>query len=65
MIVCLCRRISERDIERHARDGVADFDALQDETGIARHCACCEDCAREVFANARAAAVPGALLEPA
>ena len=52
MIVCLCKRISERDIERHAREGVREFEILQDETGLARHCACCEDCAREVFASA-------------
>ncbi len=65
MIVCLCHRISDRDIERHARDGVADFEALQDETCIARNCACCEDCAREIFAQARADAAPQALPEPA
>jgi len=53
MIVCLCKRISDRDIERHAREGVREFEALQEETGVARHCACCEDCAREVFASAR------------
>ncbi len=52
MIVCLCKRISDRDIERHAREGVREFEALQEETGVARHCACCEDCAREVFATA-------------
>jgi len=52
MIVCLCKRISDRDIERHAREGVREFDVLQDETGVARHCACCEDCAREVFESA-------------
>ncbi len=53
MIVCLCHRISDRDIERHARDGVRDFESLQDETCIARNCACCEDCAREIFEAAR------------
>jgi bacterioferritin-associated ferredoxin len=54
VIVCLCHRISDRDIERAAREGVPDFDALQDDTCIARNCACCEETAREVFARALA-----------
>jgi bacterioferritin-associated ferredoxin len=53
MIVCLCHRISDRDIRRAAEGGVRNFDELQDETCIARNCACCEECAREVFDDAR------------
>jgi len=53
MIVCLCHRISDRDIERAVQSGTHDFDQLQDETCIARNCACCEDCARDVFSAAR------------
>jgi bacterioferritin-associated ferredoxin len=49
MIVCLCHRISDRDIERAVQSGTRDFDQLQDETCIARNCACCEDCARDTF----------------
>jgi bacterioferritin-associated ferredoxin len=49
MIVCLCHRISDRDIERAVQHGVHDFEQLQDETCLARNCACCEECAREVF----------------
>jgi bacterioferritin-associated ferredoxin len=52
MIVCLCRRISDRDIERAVAHGARDFEQLQDDTCIARNCACCEDCAREVFDRA-------------
>jgi bacterioferritin-associated ferredoxin len=52
MIVCLCHRISDRDIERAVQHGVHDFETLQDETCIARNCGCCEDCAREVFDDA-------------
>jgi len=58
MIVCLCHRISDRDIHRAVRDGVQDFDTLQDETCIARNCGCCHDCAREVFDEACASAAP-------
>lgn len=49
MIVCLCHRISDRDIERAAREGVPDFETLQEDTCIARNCGCCDDCARAVF----------------
>jgi len=56
MIVCLCHRISDRDIRRAVTDGVRDFDALQDDTCIARNCGCCEQTAREIFEEACAAA---------
>ncbi|MEW6705239.1 MAG: (2Fe-2S)-binding protein [Pseudomonadota bacterium] len=52
MIVCLCHRISDRDITQAVKDGIRDFETLQDETCVARNCACCEDCAREVFDKA-------------
>ena len=55
MIVCLCHRISDRDIEHAVQQGIHDFETLQDETCVARNCACCEDCAREVFDDALAA----------
>jgi bacterioferritin-associated ferredoxin len=49
MIVCLCHRISDRDIERAVQSGTRTFDELQDDTCIARNCECCGDCARDVF----------------
>jgi bacterioferritin-associated ferredoxin len=52
MIVCLCHRISDRQIQQAVKDGVRDFDELQDDTCIARNCGCCEDCARQVFDQA-------------
>ena len=57
MIVCLCHRISDRDIRRAVDSGVRDFETLQDDTAIARSCGCCHDCAREVF-DAACAATP-------
>ena len=53
MIVCVCHRISDRDIERHARNGCASFDELQMDSGVASCCGSCADCARDVFENAR------------
>jgi len=49
MIVCLCHRISDRDIHREVAEGVSCFEQLQDETRVASSCGCCHDCARGVF----------------
>ncbi|MDB6002166.1 MAG: bfd [Rhizobacter sp.] len=54
MIVCICRRVSDRDIERHARSGCSSFDELQMELGVSTCCGRCADCAREVFDSASA-----------
>jgi bacterioferritin-associated ferredoxin len=53
MIVCVCQRISDRDIERHARNGCASFDELQMDSGVSSCCGRCTDCARDVFESAR------------
>ena len=53
MIVCLCQRVSDRDIHRAVQvHGVRDFEALKDLTKAASCCGCCHDCAREVFDEA-------------
>jgi bacterioferritin-associated ferredoxin len=56
MIVCVCQRVSDRDIERHAHSGCANFDELQLDSGVASCCGRCTDCARSVFEAARASA---------
>ncbi|MBS0291067.1 MAG: (2Fe-2S)-binding protein [Proteobacteria bacterium] len=50
MIVCVCRRVSDREIARHARAGMS-FDEIQFELGVATQCGCCEDSARDVVAQ--------------
>ena len=52
MIVCVCRRVSDRDIHRAAREGVTTFDDLQTELGVATACGACTDCAQETWAQA-------------
>ncbi|MCJ0763797.1 (2Fe-2S)-binding protein [Variovorax terrae] len=54
MIVCVCRRISDRDIARHVRAGMG-FDDIQFELGVATQCGRCESCARDVVAQCNAA----------
>lgn len=53
MIICVCRRISDREIARHARAGM-DFDDIQFELGVATQCGQCEGCARDVVAQCNA-----------
>ena len=47
MIVCVCHRVSDREIARHARAGMS-FDDIQFELGVATQCGNCESCARDV-----------------
>ncbi len=63
MIVCVCRRISDREIARHARAGMG-FDEIQFELGVATQCGQCESCARDVVAQC-SATCPSANLTPA
>lgn len=50
MIVCVCRRVSDREIARHARSGMS-FEDIQFELGVATQCGQCEGCARDVVAQ--------------
>jgi bacterioferritin-associated ferredoxin len=50
MIVCLCNRVSDRDIHHAVHvQGIRNFEVLKDQTRAASCCGCCHDCAREVF----------------
>ncbi len=52
MIVCLCHRVSDRDIRAAVDEGVRCFEQLQDETRVASSCGCCMECAQQVFEHA-------------
>ena len=64
MIICVCHRVSDRDIARQAAAGCASFEALQDDLRVGTACGACLDCAREAFAEqastAHCHACPGA-----
>jgi bacterioferritin-associated ferredoxin len=49
MIVCICHRVSDRDIAAAARQGCGNFEELQDELRVATACGACHDCARDTF----------------
>ena len=53
MIICVCRRISDREIARHAHAGMG-FDEIQFELGVATQCGRCEGSARDVVAQCSA-----------
>ena len=55
MIVCLCHRVSDRDIHRVVGEGVTNFELLQDLTRVASNCGNCMECAQMVFEEACAA----------
>jgi bacterioferritin-associated ferredoxin len=55
MIVCVCHRVSDRQIEREARGGCASFDELQADLRVGTACGACTDCARETFECHRSA----------
>lgn len=58
MIVCLCNRVSDRDIHQAVQvHGVRDFEVLKDVTRATSCCGCCHDCAREVFDEAMQATI--------
>ena len=54
MIVCVCHRVSDRDIARHARAGMG-FEDIQFELGVATQCGQCERCARDVVEQCNSA----------
>jgi bacterioferritin-associated ferredoxin len=56
MIVCICHRVSDRDIAHAVREGCASFDELQHELSVGLGCGACTDCAHDTFCAARASA---------
>jgi bacterioferritin-associated ferredoxin len=54
MIVCVCRRVSDRDIARAAHQGLS-FDEIQLELGVATQCGRCAECACGIVAQCNGA----------
>ncbi|MBK8527818.1 MAG: (2Fe-2S)-binding protein [Rubrivivax sp.] len=65
MIVCLCHRVSDRDIKAAVGQGTCCFEVLQDDLRVASSCGCCHDCAREVFDRACSARGQAVAPQPA
>jgi len=64
MIVCVCHRVSDRDIARAVQDGCASFEELQQELKVSTACGKCRGCACETFHQQVALAQTAAALVP-
>lgn len=49
MIVCVCRKVSEREVRLAVRSGVSGLDRLGAELGVATQCGRCRDCAQRIL----------------
>ncbi len=58
MIVCVCARVSDRQIREAATNGAHSLECLQLELGVATRCGNCADCAVKVLGEACAHAAP-------
>lgn len=53
MIVCVCHRVSDREIARAVREGCPDFESLQEQLRVGTACGACLECARSTFDERR------------
>jgi bacterioferritin-associated ferredoxin len=53
MIVCVCHRVSDKEIAELASQGMG-FDEVQFELGVATQCGRCAECAHDVIARSHA-----------
>ena len=53
MIVCICHRVTDKQISQHASEGKG-FDDIQFDLGVATQCGRCEDCARDIVEQCQA-----------
>ena len=58
MIVCVCNRLTDKDVRQAARRGGATPEAAYACLGCEVQCGCCLDYAQEVIDSERAARVP-------
>lgn len=55
MIVCVCHRVSDRQITQQVREGCGSFEQLQVALGVATRCGTCRQHAQATFDAARCA----------
>jgi bacterioferritin-associated ferredoxin len=52
MVVCVCRKVSDRQIVNLIQAGADSWEAVQLETGAGTCCGRCQDCAKAITARA-------------
>jgi len=65
MYVCICKGVTDRDIQEAASRGLRTLKDLRRELGVASDCGKCASCAREVLCEARSEATHSPRLQPA
>jgi bacterioferritin-associated ferredoxin len=65
VIVCVCHRVSDREIEHEVRHGCESFEQLQEELHVGTCCGACLECARDTFDCARATVSHARVATPA
>lgn len=58
-MLCPCRGVTRKDIEKAVRDGADTFKKVKKETGAATKCGKCEDDVRKAVKKARKALAEG------
>lgn len=51
MYICLCKRVTHKDIEAAMADGAGDMSALQKRTGVATGCGGCRDFTKDLLGS--------------
>ena len=52
MYVCICRAITEKDIEKAVGEGICSLEKLSEVTSVSKDCGCCTDYAHQVLEKA-------------
>lgn len=52
MYVCVCNRVTDREIRRAVNDGHKTLNCLSKELSVGSCCGRCKDCVREILADA-------------
>lgn len=56
MYVCICKAVTEKQIQQAVREGAADYKTLRDKTGVASMCGKCGSDAKSCFKELSGAA---------
>lgn len=65
MYVCVCKAVTERQIQEAAREGARNLRDLRRDLGVTRDCGRCASCARACLEEAQQGEKPGKVLRKA
>ncbi len=65
MVVCICRRVTDRDIHKAVAQGACRMRDLRQQLGVSAQCGKCAECAHAVLKEAREVCANAACMQPA